>query len=79
MEEQNNTEAARVVPKRGRTKTSRAYEKPEKTDVSTRTIQMADGSTKVKYYKTRRFKNGVNKTDLIGLEKNGRMIFGVKE
>lgn len=55
------------------------YAKPTDRKVITREIVTSNGNTKIKYIEVRKFSNGVTKNKLIGMSKDGKMIFGVKE
>lgn len=80
MESEEIKQSSTVVPKRGRKNGGRnQFEQPDKVTMSFLTKQMADGSIKVKYFKHRHYKGGYIKSELIGLEKDKKMIFGVKE
>jgi hypothetical protein len=55
------------------------YEKPEKTEVVTREFYTSKGDQKIKYIRVSRYRDGVIKNEIIGMKKNGKMMWGVSE
>ena len=56
-----------------------AWGSPVKESVESTRIQTSKGVTKIKYFRKKEYANGAVKNAIIGLEKDGRMLFGVKE
>lgn len=55
------------------------YKKVKDSRVITKEIITPKGETKVKFIRKITFENGVVKNKLIGLSKDGKMMWGVKE